>query len=579
MSSEKQEVRYEADEKLPLSLTIGLGLQYTALNLTSVVIKPVILVSIAGGTNAYLNWAVFMSLIVSGIATAIQAIRIGHIGAGYILVMGSTSAFLAVSASAIQLGGADLLATLIIASSVVQFILAANMALLRRIFTPTVAGTVLMLIPVTLAPIVSDTMMKVPEGTSEYAAPVTALLTLFVTLFMTLRFTGVWRLWALGIGLVLGSLVGAAFGIYDVERVAAAPWIGLPDFSGYPGMDLSFGPAFWALLPGFIIVTLVGAMDTLGDTMAVQRLSWRKPRAIDFRSVQGAINADGLGNLLSGLGGTVPNTTYGKSIAVVEITGVAARTIGVCVGIMFGMLAFLPKIVAVVVAIPSPVAGAYMAISISLLFIFGLKILINDGLDYRKSLIVGFSFWVGMSFQFELMFPFLMQGAFGEVMGHGMTAGGVAVVFLSLLLDLTSRKPMKFRTRLSYDSVLKVDTFLCEFSSKLKLDEQMTERVRASGEEALHIIRDGGSRRDRNLLLIAKVENNVVILEIIAGASDFNIENQLAVLTEGVAELPNESEAPLRLLRHYATSVKHQQYHGTDIATIRLEPQTSQGGS
>ena len=66
--------------------------------------------------------------------------------------MGSTSAFLAVSITALEQGGPGLLASLIIISSLVQFVLAARMSLLRRIFTPTVAGTVLMLIPVTIAP-------------------------------------------------------------------------------------------------------------------------------------------------------------------------------------------------------------------------------------------------------------------------------------------------------------------------------------------------------------------------------------------------------------------------------------------
>ena len=42
------------------------------------------------------------------------------------------------------------MASLIIVSSLCQFILAAKLSLFRKIFTPTVAGTVLMLIPVTL---------------------------------------------------------------------------------------------------------------------------------------------------------------------------------------------------------------------------------------------------------------------------------------------------------------------------------------------------------------------------------------------------------------------------------------------
>ena len=65
-------------------------------------------------------------------------------------------------------------------------------------------------------------------------------------------------------------------------------------------------------------------MDTLGDGVAIQRVSWRRTRAIDFRSIQGAMSAEGLGNLLSLLPGTLPNTTYATGIWIVELTGVAA---------------------------------------------------------------------------------------------------------------------------------------------------------------------------------------------------------------------------------------------------------------
>ena len=82
-------------------------------------------------------------------------------------------------------------------------------------------------------------------------------------------------------------------------------------------------------------MTLIGAIETIGDSIAIQRVAWRKPRAVDFRAVQGAVAADGAGNLLSGLAGTVPNTTYSTSIAITERTGVAARSVGVWIGIVF----------------------------------------------------------------------------------------------------------------------------------------------------------------------------------------------------------------------------------------------------
>ena len=234
-------------------------------------------------------------------------------------------------------------------------------------------------------------------------------------------------------------------------------------------------------------------MDTLGDAIAIQRASWRKPRAIDFRSIQGAINADGFGNLLSGIGGTVPNTTYGASIAIAELTGIASRAVGVWAGILFIVLAFLPKLVAVVVALPGPVAGAYLAIIVALIFVFGVKILTNDGLDYRKSLIVGFAFWVGLAFQFDMIYPELLQGFWGNLMGQGMTAGGITVILLSGFLDLTGRRPRRLRSTLSIDALPVIDAFLCDFAKRTRCDEPMTNRLRAVAEEAVHtLLGDGG---------------------------------------------------------------------------------------
>ena len=573
MDNTNHDVRYEADDRPPLGLNVGLAAQYTILSLAGVVLTPVILISTAGGSEAYLTWAVFGALAVSGVATVVQALRIGRIGAGYILVMGSTSAFLPMSVTAIVEGGPALLATLIVMSSIVQFLLGAKMALLRRVFTPTVAGTVLMLIPVSLTPILYDKLTDVPAGVPAAAAPVTAGVTLAVVVLVALRLSGAWRIWAPAIGLLAGGLTGLAFGIYDLGRVASTPWIGLPDFAGYPGLDLEFGSVFWALLPGFIIVTLVGAMDTLGDAIAIQRASWRKPRAIDFRSIQGAINADGLGNLLSGIGGTVPNTTYGASIAIAELTGVASRAVGVCVGIMFVALAFLPKLVAVIVALSGPVAGAYLAIIVALLFVLGVKILTNEGLDYRKSLIVGFSFWVGLAFQFDMVYPELLQGFWGDLLGQGMTAGGITVILLSGFLDLTARRPGRLRSTLAIEALPEIDAFLCKFAERMRYDEPMTDRLRAVAEEAVHsLLGDGESGDERRLLLVARGDGRSTDLEFIAAGADENLEEQLAVLSEGVTGWPNEAEIPLRLLRHYATSVRHQQYHDTDIVMCRVEP-------
>ena len=207
-----RDVRYEPDERPPNLLSLGLGLQYAMLAAPGIVLTPTLLIRAAGGSDAYLSWAVWAALVICGVTTAVQAARIGRVGAGYVLLMGSSSAFLAICVTALQQGGPGLLATLIIISSLFQFALAARLSVLRRVFTPMVAGTVLMLIPVSLSSLVLDNLSAVPAGAPAAAAPVTAGVTLLVIVVIALCGAGMWRLWGPVAGMVAGGVTSGCSG-------------------------------------------------------------------------------------------------------------------------------------------------------------------------------------------------------------------------------------------------------------------------------------------------------------------------------------------------------------------------------
>ena len=388
MKKEKGSIRFEPEEHPPHSVALGAGFQAAVVVLAPVVLSAVIIARMAGQPAGYLTWVAFAALLISGVTTVLQAVRVGRIGAGHVLIMGTSGAFIAVCITALVKGGPSLMATLIVASALFQFLLAARLSLVRRIITPVVSGTVIMLIAVTVMPVVFDLLAQVPEGTPSSAAPAAAAATLAALVALALRAPVAWRLWAPLIAIAVGCAVSAPFGLYDIQPVLEAAWIGLPDYS-WPGLDLSFSAEFWALLPAFVVVTLVGAIETIGDGIAIQRVSRRRPRATDFRLVQGALNADGVGNLLSGLIGTPPNTTYSTSISLAELTGVAARRVGVYIGVVFVLLALSPKVTALIIAIPNPVGAAYVTLLIGILFVQGMKIVVADGLDHRKAAVVG----------------------------------------------------------------------------------------------------------------------------------------------------------------------------------------------
>ena len=567
------DIRYEPNERPPHTLAFGLGFQAALLCLGGVVLTPAIVIRAAGQSETYLSWTIFMAVIVSGLSTILQAVRVGRVGAGHVLIMGTSGAFIAVCATALTEGGPALLATLIVASALFQFLLAARLSLLRRIITPVVSGTVIALIAVTIVPIVFAMLDDLPAGTSPAAAPTCAAATLGAIAALALRSTGTWRLWAPMIGIGVGCVVAALFGVYDTERVAAAAWIGVPT-NAWPGFDLQFDARFWVLLPAFVFVTLVGAIETIGDSVAIQRVSWRTPRATDFRTVQGAVNADGVGNLLSGLAGTVPNTTYSSSLPLAELTGVGARNVGVAIGLIFIGLAFLPKVTALLLAIPGPVVAAYLLVLLALLFIQGMKLVVHDGVDYRKSMIAGLAFWIGLGFQNRLIFAEQLGEAWGGLLGNGMTAGGLTAMVLTLFVEVTAARRRRLDGPLDGKVLPQIDTLLRDLAGRLGWNADSTERLCSAGEETLlSLVRqeeEAGDVAGRRLRVAARNDHGTVELEFIAAVGETNLEDRMVLLTDE-ADTPNERELSLRLLRHYASSVRHQQYHDIDIVTVRVD--------
>ena len=579
-STHGPQLRYQADEKIPLALSLGLGLQLAAAIVAIPILIPTIVLRAADADESYLSWAVFAAVAVCGAATVLQAVRYGRIGSGQILVMGSSAAFIWLCVEAIQKGGPALLVTLVVISALFQFVLSARIALFRRILTATVSGTVLMLVPATAMPVIFGMLAKVPEGTSPSAAPLTAGVTVLAIVCIALKGAGALRLWAPMIGVVCGSVVGGLFGIYDFDRIADASWIGLPSIA-WPGFDLEFGTDFWSLIPAFLLVTVIVTLRSIGSCIAVQSVAWRRARAVDFRAVQGGVNVDGLSNLLCGLAGTVPNTAYSVGASLTELTGVAARSVGIATGAIFLILACFPKAFAVVLAIPGPVVGGYLAVLMAILFLVGIKVLIQEGIDYRKGLIVGVAFWVGLGFQNGMIFPQLVSDFAGGLLANGMTSGGLLAILMTLFLEWTEARRSRMEAELDLSALPKIREFVRGFAVRAGWDADMADRLDAVGEEALtSLIRpeEEESRTGRRRLrLVAYRGDDGAVLEFAVAPQGENIQDRLALVGDPEEGTPIEQEVSLRLLRHLSSSVRHQQYHDIDVVTVRVKSPASSG--
>ena len=279
-----EHIRYEPDERCPAFPMLGMALQGGLLALSNSVTIVTIFAVASGGGASYLAWTVFASLTVGGAVTALQATRAGRLGSGHILLMGPAAPFMAVCVLAVDEGGLPVMSSLIVVASLAQFALAFWLAQLRRIITPVVSGVSLMVISASAMPIAVARLDDVPAGASPLAGPAIGAATLLAAAILMLRSSGIVRVLAIPITILVGCIAGALLGAYDFQRALDAPWFALPEFSAWPGLSLTVGSDFLALLPAFLIVSAVVAVKASNEGAAIQHSSQRRPRAVDFRA-------------------------------------------------------------------------------------------------------------------------------------------------------------------------------------------------------------------------------------------------------------------------------------------------------
>ena len=574
MAQVNENILYQPDERPSHPVSLVHGFQSVMTRMAAMAATTSIIAVAGGQPQGYLSWIFFSALVVCGIGGILQTFRFWRFGSGYSLSISSASAFIAICISALLAGGPALLSSLIVASSLIQFVFISRLSWLRRVISPLVAGTVLMLLASTIITVVLGRLSDLPEGAPPVAAPILAGTTLFILMLLRLFASPKWQQWAPVVAIVVGCVIAAPLGAYDWQHVMEASWIGFPSYT-WPGFDLSFGAAFWGLLPGFVIVNMATTINSISDTVVIQQVAWRRPKATDFRVVQGAHNLLVLTNLLAAALGTLPNRIGASNSARVMLTGVAARRMGIYGGLILIAVAFSPKLIALVVATPPPVLVAYMIFMLSLLFVEGMRTVFRDGVDGRKAAVIGVSLWIGIGFQNQVILPDLLTGTVGTLLSNGMTTGSVCVILFTVLMEYTSRRRRRLNVAMSLSSLPRIDSFLQGFATSVGWNEVSINRLRSAGEETLSSLlsqyEESEEDARKRLIIAARRADAAIEMEFVVTTEGGNLEDKMAYLNEQ-PEIPDEREISFRLLRHYASSVQHHKYHDIDIITVQVAP-------
>ena len=572
--SADQPIRFEPEESCSPSTTLLVGFQGAALILAPTVLNVAVAVRSSGLDDTYLTWSVFAALLISAGITALQAFQMWRFGAGHIVLTCPAALFIGIMVATVSAAGPSTFASLLVVCCVVQVALAWWLPTLRRIFTPVVTGTVTMLIAVSVLPIAFDSVQDLPAGAPPVSGPAIAGTTLLVSVIVTLRATGRWRLVGPFISILAGCAVAAAFGALDADRIVSAGWFGIPELPEL-SLELKPGKEFWALLPSFAILTLVIGIKTISDGVAVQQGSRRRPRAIDFRQIQGMVSVNGIGMLLAGITSTLPPMSYSSfSLSLINLTGVAARRVGIGVAIVMAALAFFSKLAALLLTIPGPVLGAYLMLAMGMLFVSGWQTILRDGLDPKRVLVVALASALGLGLHNHSIIPDLFGDEIGGLLGNGVTIGAVVAIGMTLLLEAISSRRSRLEVTLDMASFPAIDEFLTRLAARLAWNETSTLRLRAAGEETLASLQaredDADGSEHPRLVIVARPQGTMVELEFVATTRQENVQDQLTYLIDE-APIPTVDDLSLRLLRHHASAVRHQKFHGVDIVTVQVE--------
>jgi NCS2 family nucleobase:cation symporter-2 len=299
--------------------------------------------------------------------------------------------------SAAWLGGLPLMRGMTVAAGLVEAVFARAIRRLGFLFPPEVTGLVVLMVAESLVPLATSKFLGVTfeeEPISRVGLAVAAV-TLVTMIAANVWGRGKLRLYGVLIGMVTGYVCSVATGFFgpaDLARLDRSPWVAVPWIDGMT--DLAFR---WSLLPMFVIVSITGALKSMGNLTMCEKVNDADWKAPNLERIGNGLLADSAALTVSGLIGGMASDTSASNVGLSTASGATSRYIGFAAGALFVALGFLPKISGLFSLMPAPVMGAILIFVTSFMLVSGVQIILGSGMDARKTFAVGIALIFGLS--------------------------------------------------------------------------------------------------------------------------------------------------------------------------------------
>jgi len=386
--------------EVPMGPRVALGLQHVLAMFASNVTPSIIIAGAAGFAfgGEDMVFLIQMAMLFAGIATLFQTIGMGPVGARLPVMQGTSFAFVPIMIGIVKAGGMATLMGAIVVAGIFHTFLGAIIGRIRHLFPPLVSGMVIMAIGIALLPVgikyaaggAAAFQMNAPEW-GDFSKWGLALVVIFVALGFKFFTRGIASSAAILLGLIAGYLVGIATGVVNFGGVAKAAWFVVPTPFKY-GIEFS---AFAII--GMMLMSIVSAIETVGDISGIAKGG--AGREATDEELSGGTYADGLGSAVAGIFGGLPNTSFSQNVGLISMTGVMSRGVVTISGIFLIICGFIPKIGAIISAMPISVLGGGVILMFGMVVSAGINMLSDVKWTRRNMVILATSLSVGLGLQ------------------------------------------------------------------------------------------------------------------------------------------------------------------------------------
>ena len=482
---------FALDERPPLPELLLLGIQHVAV-ICPYLVFVTLIITAGGGTVKAGSSAVSLGMIAVAIATLLQAWRIGPLGSGYLIPPVVSAIYFAPAIDAAHHAGLGVVFAMTVFAGFFEAVFAWALPWMRKIFPPHVSGFIVMAVGAELGLIGVQGFLGVKDIHDPQLAA--HLLVAGSTLAVMVGF-GIWghglpRLLCGLIGLTAGVILSFFFGLIshrEAAVIASVPFAGLPSFDF---LQYRFDMRF--LVP-FAIAGLASGLRTIGVVTTAQQIndsSWKRP---DLDNVRRGVLADGVAAAIGAMLGTSGLSASPSLVGLEKVTGATSRSIAYTIAGWLVILACLPKVGAMLMALPLPVIGAALIFNGSSMLVGGIQIITSRPVTMRTTFIVGISFLFALS---RAAYPAFYHGLpawTGSFTDSILSIAVVVCVVLNIVFMIGEKRTQTIAIESSGESrTARFDEFLRTAGKNWQISPSDVGRATTSVNEVLHLVDAGG---------------------------------------------------------------------------------------